>query len=808
MPRKSHKLLVTLAIIVSALLLVSGCGKSGNKFANQTPSINITSYEGFDDSELLAPYANVNFLFQQRIFWNATDPDGVITGFAYRVKDQNGNPIPTPGNEYIDVDGSVTPQNVLQRFGPGWVMHYKSNADQDVPLDDPAANRTIWTSVKYATINFPAADANGEPLTTESTFEVIAIDNRGDITPVDPNHPMTSTAWRKFNATSERPKCFISTTKGNPNGGQVGSGIRLDFTMRDYDPFISETPYKFEFKMMKVDPVTEAVIAGTESPWYDSSTPEDPDLHRFLLTRYTTPALTYDIDENGVTQTKTKIQTRAYDLAGVVSAVTDSSAMYFAVKGGFRPQTLIYRERVYALGDNHFIDYSDESSPEIWPFTITGGVQRFAAPFFVDMADSHTVITSQNLKVWIRWGWKGEYGVIPAAGPIIYTNNPYDKKIDTVLDRATNENYFSEITHFDLRLDDQPYNYQPYANSIVTDGDGKRWIRVPQNSPLGQTVVLTALASGTHTFEVRCVDLQGEVDPNPASFTFTLVDPIPLAQRDGVLIVDDDRHNAQTSPEPLVTERYQQMLADYTGTKTFIKRTNTLEEGDTNADYKLRHLATSDLQRYKLVIYHCDNPSTVGELKNENDGLVLYLRGGGNLLISHSSKLSSVLESFRLANQRTFLGYLGISSLVSPPALLLSDALQTRPFFQQALGQQVNGTPYPNIDLQWGTTGTPEASFNPLVNQFQGLATISYFLPTQVTAQTDSIYKMGIKPVGYTPAGPTQAQFDTYNNRTIGLRRIINSNSRSYTLGFPLSYMQMEDGKALLNRILGELGLM
>ncbi len=804
MPNKSTRLLILVAVTALAMLMFSGCGKSGSKFANQAPTIRITSYEGYDDSELLAPYENVNFLFQQKIFWNATDPDGVITGFAYRVKDQDGNPIATPGNHFIDTDGSVTPDNVIARFGTGWVLHYKSNADQDIPLDDPAANRTIWTSAKYATINFPASDANGNPLTMNSTFEVIAIDNRGDITALDPNYPATSIAWRKFNATSARPTCIISTTKGNPNGGEVGSGIRLDFTMHDSDPFIPETPFKFEFRMMKVDPVTEAVIAGTESQWYNSVTTADPELNRYLLTRYTSPSIlgttnAYDI-EGSVTNTKTKIQARAYDLAGVVSAVNDSSSLYFAVKAGFRPETLVYPQRVYALGDNHYIDYTDESTPEILPFTFINGVQRFATPFFKNMEGVNTAINSTNTKVWLRWGWKGEYGVVPATGPIIYTNNPYDKKIDTVLDRATNMNYFSEITHFHLRLDGQPYNYQPYANSIVTDTEGLQWLRIPQNSPLGQTVVLTAMTSGTHTLQVRCEDLQGEVDPIPAEITFTLVSAIPAANRSGILVIDDDRQNASTSPEPTVLEKYQQMLADYTGTVQYIKRTNAQETGDTFADFRLRHLATSDLQNYKLVIYHSDNPSESGSLKNENDGLTLYLKSGGNILISHTSKLASVLDAFVLANQKTFVNYLGIPPFVSPPAAILSDALQTRPFFQKAVG--ANG--FPDIDLQYGTTGQPGASFNPLVNNFQGLATITYF-PTY-SAQAAPIYSMGIKPVGFVPAGPTQAQYDLYNGKTIGVRHVTNI-TRCYLLGFPLSYMQADDAKGMINQVLSELGM-
>ncbi|MFO8145727.1 MAG: hypothetical protein R6T89_08370 [Candidatus Syntrophosphaera sp.] len=799
MPSKSLKLYAPLAVLAIALLIMSGCGKSGEKYPNQEPEIQITSYEGYYNSladtvltDLLAPYADSTFLFQQKIFWNASDPDGVIEGFAFRVKDQNGNPIPTPRHDYIDLAGDVTPQNVIDRFGTGWVLHYKTNTNQDLPLDDPEANRTIWSSQKYATINFPAADENGDPLTMESTFEVIAIDNRGGITPVDPYYPARSIAWRTFNSTSDRPTCTVTTTRGNPNGGEVGSGLRLSFTMKDTDPFIDPIPHKFEFRIMKVDPDTEEIIDGTMTEWFASTSLEDPDMDTYLLTRYTDPALTYDVVDD-VTNTLTRIESRAYDLAGVVSEVDGSSHITFAVKAGFRPQTLIYPQKVYALGDNHYIDYADESSPEILPFTIINGVQRFATPFFKDMEGNTTAVNSHNIKVWLRWGWHGEYGRVQTTGDIIPTDNPYDKKVDLVLDGDTDENYFSEITHFDLRFDGAPYNYPPYANSHVTDADGTEWLRIPLYSPLGQTLVITALESGVHTFEVRCVDLQGEVDPDPAVVSFDLIDPVPVEERSGILVIDDESANTLTAPEPDILNKYESMLSGYTGTKTFIKRTSLLEEGDTYEDTRLRHLATSDLQEYKLVIYHCDNPSESGQLKNENDGLSLYMSSGGNVLISHTSQLASVLDAFVLANQKSFIGYFGIP-YVSPPARILSNSLNSLPFFQQAIGQEG----YPDIDLQ---IGDGEPSFNPIVNLRQGLSTITYF--PSLGPDTDVIYQMGIKEVGQDSFSPTQEQYDLFNLQPIGLRRVNPENS-CYILGFPLSYMQEDDAREFINQVISE----
>jgi len=806
MQSKRIPILALLVLVLLLGLLAGGCGKSGTKRANIAPTITITSYEGFDDSELLKPYENTDFAFQQKIYWSATDPDGVITGFAYRVLDENDNPIATPGNDFIDADGTITPKNVLDRYGPGWVMHYLPNANQDIPLDSPEARRSIWTSQKYAVINFPAADENGEPVVTLSKFEVIAVDNRGEIT--------QEAAWRKFNATSERPDCNVTTSKGDPNGEQVGSGIKLSFTMHDYDPYISAIPYRYEFKMMKIKKqattngnYTETVIPGTETEWINSVNPDDPAIDEYLLTRYTDPALSYDVisdDEDKATYTK--IIGRVFDMAGVVS--NNQGSIHFAVKDGFRPKTIIYPQKIYALGDNHYVDYADENSPEIYPFTIVGGAQRFATSFFRNFKGEHTAVTSPNTKVWIRWGWHGEYGKVHDSGAVDPTDNPYDTKIDYVLDKD-HTNYFSEITHFDLRYDGDEYEYAPYANDPsrhVTDSDGKRWLRIPLYSPIGQTVVLTfpRTTAGRHTFEVRCVDLQGEVDPEPQVFTFVLDDYLPPAQRSGVLIIDDDM-DGQDSPDAIVDAKYNYMLSDYTGDVVTKKRPPQTSDYAYLRDHKDRFLSTTDLQKYKLVLYHSDRPSQKGNLSFEHDGLYLFLSRGGNMIISSTTKLAEDLENFAKNGHKTFLSYFGLPFIASP-AEYMSNGLHTKSFLQKAKGQEG----YPDMTLQCSAL-TDSSSFISIVENQHGFSTVSYFKesapsnPNLLLPGTTVVYRLGCKPVGYSVRPPTEAEYALYNDRAIGIRHLNTQGGRTWMYGFPLSYMYGPHAKAMINQVLSEI---
>jgi len=800
MQLKSAKLLFIIVMIISSVLLISGCGKSGNRFANQPPTIQITSFEGWDTTYVNAGYdTTMVYSFQQRIYWHATDPDGVITGYAFRILDENNNPVPTPGYEYIDLTGELTPDNLLA-LGTGWVIHYMTGADQNIPLDDPQARRSIWTSQKYAVINFPSADSIGNPIVKFSKFEVVAIDNRGAITP----HP----AWRNFRTQSDRPKCMISSTKGNPNGKDVGSGLKLAFTMSDTDPFITAVPYKYEFKIMKITNQGN-VIPGTESDWF-STTSEDNRTNRineYLLTKYTNPPLSYDYDEVTLAfkNQRTKIISRVTDMAGVISIPDTASTMIFSVRPGFRPHTFIYPTKTYALTNNHFEDYGDDTTEEIKviPRVVTEGVTRYALPLFKDFEGKYTAVYSTNIKLWIRWGWWGEYGetrgeTVTYGDTIKIKTTPYNKKVDVVLDSQTGQNYFSEITAFDLRLDGEPYNYPPYPFSKYgfTDQNGKKWLRLPVNSPLGQTVVLTAgqlplppaTEPGEHKFEVRVVDLQDEYDPTPVDFTFYLHRYIEPANRQGVLIIDDDPVSAQVN-DALITQRYQAMLEGYNGNVNVITRT------ENNEDIRQRAIAFSDLQKYKLVIYHTDNYEKTGNLQLDFDAYSLFLMRGGNLLISHTSLLGAQLTE--IANgglRKTFVTNLGFNKI--PKVSYLNNS--NSPFFQKAVS---NMTDYNDLNLHYDVTGSP--AIHPLIDLRDGLGYLSYFENGNFSG--DIFYKFGCKPTTYPTYPPTSEQFDKYNGKTVAFRRTTSSNGKVYVFGFPLSFMKVEDTRPMMNKIISEL---
>ncbi|PKN72074.1 MAG: hypothetical protein CVU50_08810 [Candidatus Cloacimonetes bacterium HGW-Cloacimonetes-3] len=801
---KSVKLLSVILMMLTIMLVLAGCGKSGNRLGNQAPEIKITSFEGWDSTYVSAGYdTTLVYSFHQRVYWHAWDKDGTIAGYAFRVLDENNDPIVTPGYEYLAtaVDNLI-PQNLLD-LDPkgGWVIHYLPGEDQSKPLDDSATRRTIWTSDKYAVINFPAADVNGEPLNRASRFEVVAIDNRGAITP--------DVAWRNFTTTSNRPTCTLSTTKGKPYGGSVGAGLKLSFAMNDTDPFLPITPFRYQFQMMKTDLLGNVITPPESLVWIDTKTQTvEPGtmltIGEFLINITSNPPLKYDYDANGNQVSLTKVIARATDMAGIVSVPDTNSVIRFRVKKGFSPKSLIYGPKTYAMGDYHYEDWGDSSTPEVLPTQYAQGGQRWATPLFKDLDDKYTAVYSNNLKLWIRWGWLGEYY---NEGNVPYDENvPYGKKVDVVVDRATGVNYFSEITYFHVRYDNDYYKFPPYDHLKIQDANGDWWLRIPVGSVIGQSILLTGFPvppddmPGEHVFQIACEDLQGIVDPIPAEFRFYLHKLIPPSARSGILVIDDDLPQDNYSPQVAVQSFYESLFSEYTGTIRFVNQSYPKAQPlpimfDTFSDARKRQIAFSELQKYKLVVYHNDNPAKMGGFIDIADALTLYMLNGGNLVVSHSSQIKSMMDALSPTGSRSTLkNYMGF---VDSPSEIqnLGSSVTNNPFFNNAVA---NATGFADVALNVTN------NYFSLVNVRKGLGSVAYF--PDALAET-VFYKLGLKAVGSATFPPTQAQYDTYINKPVGIRLLNGTGGRSYTLGFPLSYMDSVDAKAMMTQIRSECGL-
>ena len=775
--------MTTLLIIV---FVFTACGRKGDLFTNIRPTIAITSYEGTDTLNTQP------VLFQQKIYWEAHDADGVVEKYAFRVVDQNlqaytdndGNPIGIPGYPVVDEDG--------------WVYHYQSGADESIPLSI-STQRTIWTDQVYAVINFPA-NVNGDSAHVTSVFEVKCIDNRHEENLIP--------ARKYYTAQSNVPRCTAGSTKGDIHTKTVGTGMVLSFNIMDDDPFVGAIADYFLFKLEKRN-LLGGVISEAEGGYADVwwTTAEESNIHQYLVTlndwNGTRAALKLNSFLSGVPQDSTYLISKVIDIAGIVSQPSEIS---FVVKEGFYPSSLIYNgiaqqgkeniNDIYVLGENHFATYIDDALGQLLPSVMTTEGAHYATPFWVDKNGDLVAIRSNDLKVYLSWGYHGEF-----TG-----NNPVAQRKGIVLDERTGQQYYSDIKYFDLRLDGEPFYYAPLPASQFNFEDpetGKQWLRVPIAHSISQRVILTGLSSGTHKFEVRAVDLQDVGDATPTSMIFKIIDPVPVHAKQGIIILDDSPANPSFSPEAYVDSLYSKdyFLAGYDGIVDFLDRDELKSTVWIDLHWSKDVFSPTDLQNYKLVIYHSDSPTMSNKFALEYDVLNIYLRNGGNLIFSGGKNIAVEVQrdcvNFGFPIMRKYFGIAENNDAVKyvQKGNVEANYLNLQ-YFIGATGD--NGFTQ-DVDLQL-------PSFYNLVTNAGALGPVSYFVESMLDPATEVIYRFNCKPAGDGGSDPSQFEYNQYNGQPVGLKKVT-GNSTCYIFGFPLAFMTPAQVNTMLLQCIQEIGV-
>ena len=837
------KRIIFFALMIVVLLVVS-CGREGDQSPNVEPVIYITSYGGVDSLTAIGD----SIVFQQTIFWEAFDSDGWVEAFAYRILDEDGQAISTPGNDYIVGDEN---ENGMADEDEGWVLHYKAGADESIPLGDPEAKKTVWTDAVYAEINFPA---NGEQLFNDdgtpqidsesgnfvyapvtSIFEIKCIDDRGDESDI---------FSRYYKSTSKTPSILaVESTQGPIDGKRIGTGVILKFRISDTDPLIGDEPNYFEFKLSVKDNdgnVISEADGGYADEWYstrfqdkvtefllipeDAADPDDPG--PFIINN------TLDPNNEEAFLDSTYLTVKAYDLAGIQS---QEMTIKFAVKEGFYPGSLIYSgfdpngdgkpdftyNDIFALGKYHYSTRKAEfiSTVDV-PEEVTIDGYKYGLPLWYDRDSTLTAINSPDLKIYMHWGFQGEYGTIGQESDIV-TNSPYNQRIGKVLDENTQKIYFSELKYFDLQLDGEPYHYAPLAGVVDTYIDELGgWTRIPVGAEIDQNTILFELETGVHSFKVRAVDLSNIGDPTPAEMIFNIVDPIQKADKlNKILIIDDDKQG-NSSTDELLDNLYLDALSDYTGTIDIYDLWDTSVSGQEVQTYNsLLHFSQDivcpiDLQEYELIIYHSDKAGGGTTFYKNNDCFKIFFELGGNIVASLGDAAYNAYNNCNNNSSNLLEDNFGIAMKIyaADPDMVIKITNSNYP---------VNGKPFliqatavapltANLNLEL----SPDLIWDNLVNMGQGLGACSYFVEDVFEESPENpmitppvpIYTYGCKSVDAEFYPPTQEQFDLYNDKVIAIKHI-NKNSTNYMFGFALPYMQAEDIRAMFNEILSELGL-
>ncbi len=772
--KKKNAIYFIIVAVVVFMVLTSCDARRGTLNANLQPYITITNYFGVESDTLITE----SLLFQQTIQWSGTDEDGVVEGYAFRVLNEDGDPIATPGYDAITEDG--------------WVKFYTPNADLSIPLNI-SEDTTIWMDHTYATINFPAADANGDSANVISIFEVKCRDNILS---------ESEAATKYFQAHSNTPGAMVLS---NINGETISTAIVFEFAMSDEDPFVGDDAYYYKYKLGRRD--LDGVIipdSGYDNEWISTLGFNDVtiSLHSGLNGN---PLIPNDLIDN-VPQDSTFLIVKAIDTALIES---DEIEISFIVKEGFYPGTIIYygegnsnANGIYALGTDHFATYLDEGISDILPSVQIGNEAHYATAFWYNGEGKYSAIGSNNFKIYMRWGYYGEF----------IDNNPKKPRDGITLDEITGQPYFCEIVGYDLRLDGEPYYYPPIpaeGDNLQIDDDGKEWLRVDYNDPIGQETIVTLTSFGgsldnmysEHTFEVRAIDLQGAVDLTPHEFDFTVAAPIPKEEKSGVLIIDDDGYGIPNEfPGPYVDSLYTYIISDYVSEHGLINREELnlmiFDNEMGGLHYSKSIIAPTDIQQYKAIIYHSDNGTVNFDFWKEFEPLKIYLSQGGNLILSGGSNLEYVEGRCADNGFDIFEDYFGIPMNEEEAIVRVSTSYTGNPFFIKAVAEDN----YNEIDLLLPSFNTSITNpYNPPAS-VEGLGPVAYFN----YYEAEVIYSYGCKPVGQGSYDPSQTEFDEYNGKPIALKKVSDNNS-CFIFGFPLSFMEPEQVKSMMTQILNDL---
>lgn len=680
-----------------------------------------------------------------------TEDKTALDNGQYLYKQEISVTNPQLGNMYayqIETYNSSLPENCFADEA-GWLYFPNPGVESNLPLSEPGNHRTIWTSASNLKAEFESTEGKVSNLITHIKVQVK--DDKAKIINI-------SSPFKSNRIVSSR---IVSPAL---SGEECGTGV--EFVMQEIvgDIFVDGIyADHFMYRLNILDSQLQVIEPGN---WLSSI--YSPDIRRLILNSETSPALEAN-QPNQFTQFESYVVSRM----GIEEATHQT--VYFKAVSGNYPVALIYPETVAGLGQHH---YSITNEDPMTVYELIPSPHSHKNRRLFSWNNTLEAINSDDFKLHLRWGYRGQYGSL-ANHTIIITNNSWDNEIDTVQNPGGG-NYHCRIVAFDLRLDGEPLSpLSSYiAPEVVQHNDGTQWLRVQNINDTARHRTFGNLANGNHVFEVCAVDLQGKIS-NPASTYINLLPYKSPSQRSGILVVDDTVNNASISPELVVDNFYTSVTPESWGANGSFE-TYTQPSG-------LNFVSPTQMQNYKAVLWHNDNASSNGTIALNTDALELYFAGGGNLVISGTHKLARNFADF--ANYQDFLANrLGIVS--SDQYEVLSTSLATNPFFVEAEG--LNGLGDISLNL--------ETPFTSIVANRQGLSAVTYFNPGTL----NYLYNFGCKPIDAAIYPPSQEQYNLYSNKFVAYKHL-NATGKVIVFGFPLSYMNQTEVATSLQSVFAEL---
>jgi hypothetical protein len=697
-------------------------------------------------------------------------------------------------------------------------------------------------------INFPASqvidyDINGNVVILEDTlgvtpsiFELVAIDNRGEISRIERRYffPKSRVPIVSF-STSKGPLHYRDEIQGLVRM-EIGQGARFEFSM-DGTRLVGVTsthPWYYEYRLYTV---TEGSGTGPDSTrikwnangdseeWF--STKGTPRVDEVVLNRHTNPPLLSNFSSDGVTRiSATILEVRVRDVAGVYSDVRSSFRFY--VNHIHEPEAMFYPTHIYVLGEHHWVPRKDNDNIDTPPFSnVIGGGQRWASNFSATpiMRSRNNevegfewaVVADDQTRFWFRWGFAGEFAIDREENDSFLNNpNSPEGRKTTVLCRHTGKNYLSEITHFHLQLNNERFDRFPPLLNDPTLNHPPGWLRIPANHEMAQRVNFGRLNStngsedggAVHVLRVRAEDLQGVIS-EPAEFRFRIISPT-MPSNNRVLYISN-----VSAWNPDLMRFYNEVMPSHLET-TFLHRgtlANALQGAETyNIRRNMNHIFPhSFLNQFKYVIYAVDTalPTAQFQLGRDIDGLRLYMRNNPNIILVGSSGLDHIQLLGQDPPETFFSDFFGfprtIDNIGRSPAMGITGATAHYAYFIGANPVTVGGRFQrlnPVLD------GNPETAGNANVQIARRRGLLSYTFFTREAfadsreASGTPIYLFDCKGVNADPYSPrNNDERAIYQGQVVGIRQT-NGTGFAYAFGFSLYHIEPQEVRRLLTEIL------
>jgi len=678
-------------------------------------------------SEEILPLENDEYIYRQSVEAGPELQEGLL--FCWKVETLSGE---APSGWFANPDG--------------WLWFRTSEGDSNIPLSQPGAHRTLWTSRSKLDFDFYSLDGKLRDLIVKVELRV----KKADGTTSD------------YHCGFKSERLLSSRLETDFTEGAV-TGAGLEFRLHEIVQNIYVEGLSGSHFMFRLNILNNRLEVISEGEWHSSL--ELRDAYRVKLGLNTEPALS----PNAVGQ-YTQFESYLVSRQGLEEA--NPKSIYFRVRDGFQPQALIYGQTLVGLGQNHYSIDNTLHKPEFYNLIPQNG-NRFNRLLW-ENETGWEAIHSPDLKLHLQWGFSGQFGGTFPGGELDVTNNPFDHELNLCVDANTGTSYYSQVDYFYLRFNAAPFPTQPhFVNPIQVTHAGKTWLRVKNLDHNAQSHIFSGLSPGDYQFEVCVVDAQGTVS-EAATTTISLKPKVPFANRSGILIVDDSRGDLSLSPEEYVNNFYNTVIPTQWG---------AVQRYEIDPYGASRNISSVLLQQFKAVVWHSDNSMYAPNLYYSMDALEIYLDMEGALLISSTYKLATYLQTicdYYPSYAASRFGLHGSQDFGVLPT--------TKHYFIRSEAPQNQG----NMNLRI------DNAFNSNVRLRQGLCGISWF---NYKSSWPYYHRFGCKAVDHPVYPPSQEEYDLYSNKYVGYQH-----GRIFVFGVPLSYLEPQDVAPavaiILNRLL------